>query len=107
MADNYPLTVEELIPLLGLIAPTNKQFQKLVEFIETDLPPGFPVQIDIPIFSFLSAICTFANHKQYSNDEDTIKQMPNSRISDNADDWFKVPKDYKRGVVIKNMFDKD
>jgi hypothetical protein len=104
MADNYPLSVEELLPLLGLIAPTNKQFHKLVEFIESDLPPGFPVQIDIPIFSFLSGICTFADFTEWTKD---ISQLPHSRSSDDPDNWFSVPKDYKRGEVIKNMFDKD
>lgn len=104
MADNYPLTVDELVPLLGLIAPTNKQFQKLVEFIESDLPTGFPVQIDIPIFSFLSGICTFANFTEWNDD---MPYLPTSRPSDLPDSWFNVPDDYKRGVVIKNMFEKD
>lgn len=104
MADNYPLTVEELVPLLGLVAPTNKQFQKLVEFIESDLPDGFPVKIDIPIFSFLSGVCTFANFTEWTRD---ITQLPTSRPSEEPDSWFAIPKDYQRGVVIKNIFEKD
>ena len=49
MSEDFPLTVEMLLNVLEVIAPQFKHFQKLRDFIEMKLPPGFPVKVDIPV----------------------------------------------------------
>jgi hypothetical protein len=45
--------------LSQVIAPQFKHFQKLRDFIEMKLPPGFPVKVDIPVLPTVSARVTF------------------------------------------------
>jgi len=45
MSDDFPMTVKELLDVLEVIAPF-KQFSKLRDFMQTKLPPGFPVKIE-------------------------------------------------------------
>jgi hypothetical protein len=42
-----------------VIAPQFKHFQKLRDFVEMKLPPGFPVKVDIPVLPTVSARVTF------------------------------------------------
>ncbi len=42
-----------------IIAPQFKHFQKLRDFVEMKLPPGFPVKLDIPVLPTVSARITF------------------------------------------------
>lgn len=42
-----------------IIAPQFKHFQKLRDFVELKLPPGFPVKLDIPVLPTVSARVTF------------------------------------------------
>ena len=44
---------------LQIIAPQFKHFQKLRDFVELKLPPGFPVKLDIPVLPTVSARVTF------------------------------------------------
>jgi hypothetical protein len=45
MAPEFPLPVETLVTVLKLAAPTGKHVAKLSHFVESKLPPGFPVKI--------------------------------------------------------------
>ena len=45
--------------LFQIIAPQFKHFQKLRDFVEIKLPPGFPVKVDIPVLPTVSARVTF------------------------------------------------
>lgn len=44
MSQNFPLTTGSLLNILEVLAPF-KHFNKLREFIEMKLPPGFPIEI--------------------------------------------------------------
>jgi hypothetical protein len=59
MSQDFPLTVEMLLNVLEVIAPQFKHFQKLRDFVEMKLPPGFPVKVDIPVLPTVSARVTF------------------------------------------------
>ncbi|KAF6025635.1 ANKRD13D [Bugula neritina] len=62
MAEGFPLTLQEqVLPIIDLMAATNAHFGKLKEFITLQLPAGFPVKIEIPIFHILNAKITFGN----------------------------------------------
>jgi len=76
MSEEFPLSVAELDNLLEALTPLAK-FRKLKEFIKLQLPPGFPVKIDIPIVPAISAKVCFKNLKKDCAHEDRLFQVPN------------------------------
>ena len=55
---DFPIDFVRLLDVLEVVAPF-KHFNKLREFVQLKLPPGFPVQIEIPIFPTIVAKVTF------------------------------------------------
>lgn len=101
MADNFPLTIHQLMPFFEIMTLGNKNFEKLQDFISMELPPGFPVRIEIPLFAFLSAQITFLNFQRW---EDGGTPPVPQFVDGKSGEWFEIPADYKLGVVIKNIF---
>lgn len=58
MSEDFPMTVTTLLDVLEVIAPF-KQFGKLRDFMQTKLPAGFPVKVEIPVFPTVTAKVTF------------------------------------------------
>ncbi|XP_061152030.1 ankyrin repeat domain-containing protein 13C-like [Syngnathus typhle] len=58
MSQDFPLGIESLLNVLEVVAPF-KHFNKLREFVQLKLPPGFPVKLDIPVFPTITATVTF------------------------------------------------
>ncbi|XP_021111209.1 ankyrin repeat domain-containing protein 13C isoform X2 [Heterocephalus glaber] len=50
MSQEFPLGIESLLNVLEVIAPF-KHFNKLREFVQMKLPPGFPVKLEVAQFS--------------------------------------------------------
>merc|ERR1719167_895029 len=51
LCEEYPLSLQEqVMPIVDLLAISNTHFQKLKHFIHMQLPSGFPVKIEIPLF---------------------------------------------------------
>lgn len=103
MADNFPLTVQQLLPFIEVIAMGNRNFEKVQEFISMELPSGFPVRIEIPLFAFLAAQITFLNFQFWQDKQQWSRKIPRPAFADASQDWFEVPADYKAGIVIKNI----
>ncbi|XP_078393195.1 ankyrin repeat domain-containing protein 13D-like, partial [Cetorhinus maximus] len=62
LCEDHPLSlVEQVTPIIDLMAISNAHFAKLRDFITLKLPPGFPVKIEIPLFHVLNARITFGN----------------------------------------------
>jgi hypothetical protein len=122
MTNEHPLAVEQLMPLLELIAPSNRHFEKLRDFVDTDLPPGFPMRLDVPLFAVLGAEITFSHYQPWDsaqmplpqalrnadpnhNDDDGEPYLP--RGSFDLEQIFRVPTEddgYVEGIAIKNVF---
>uniref|UniRef100_A0A3Q1B1W6 Ankyrin repeat domain-containing protein n=1 Tax=Amphiprion ocellaris TaxID=80972 RepID=A0A3Q1B1W6_AMPOC len=64
----------KLLNVLEVIAPF-KHFNKLREFVQMKLPPGFPVKLDIPVFPTITATVTFQEFR-YDEFEDSIFVIP-------------------------------
>ncbi|XP_076855233.1 ankyrin repeat domain-containing protein 13A [Brachyhypopomus gauderio] len=70
MSEEHPLSlVEQVTPIIDLMARTSTHFARLRDFITLRFPPGFPVKIEIPLFHVLNARITFGNVNQCSTDE--------------------------------------
>jgi len=59
--ENFPLTLQQLITVLKPLAPSSIFVQRILEFLQFDLPPGFPIKIEVPIVPMLSLQVTFQN----------------------------------------------
>jgi len=101
MVDDFPLKLEEFLSIVDVYSPTNEQLKKVQEFIQMNLPQGFPVRIQIPIFYLLSATMDL---RGFSTDlDDTIDQKhainrsnPSLHNIECVDDLFLIPKGYTR-----------
>ncbi|XP_035031901.1 ankyrin repeat domain-containing protein 13C isoform X1 [Hippoglossus stenolepis] len=80
MSQDFPLGIESLLNVLEVIAPF-KHFNKLREFVQMKLPPGFPVKLDIPVFPTITATVTFQEFR-YDEFEATIFTIPNEYKED-------------------------
>lgn len=80
MSQDFPLGIESLLNVLEVIAPF-KHFNKLREFVQMKLPPGFPVKLDIPVFPTITATVTFQEFR-YDEFDQTIFTIPNDYKED-------------------------
>uniref|UniRef100_A0A1I7VT63 ANK_REP_REGION domain-containing protein n=1 Tax=Loa loa TaxID=7209 RepID=A0A1I7VT63_LOALO len=61
LCDHYPLDLQDqVLPVIDLMAVNNVHFARLKNFIQLQLPAGFPVKIEIPLFHVVSARITFS-----------------------------------------------
>uniref|UniRef100_A0A1B6CP52 Ankyrin repeat domain-containing protein n=1 Tax=Clastoptera arizonana TaxID=38151 RepID=A0A1B6CP52_9HEMI len=62
LCEEYPLSLpEQIMPIVDLMAISSSHFAKLKNFIQMQLPSGFPIKIEIPLFHVLNARITFGN----------------------------------------------
>lgn len=104
MANQFPLSINQLLPLFEILSPSNEHFDKLREFISLNLPPGFPVQVELPVLMILSARITFRNYKTWTRETRKTIPIPSAvgpEISSKK--WFEIPDDYTEGIVIKSI----
>ncbi|KAF4797649.1 Ankyrin repeat domain-containing protein 13C [Turdus rufiventris] len=80
MSQEFPLGIESLLNVLEVIAPF-KHFNKLREFVQMKLPPGFPVKLDIPVFPTITATVTFQEFR-YDEFHDSIFSIPDDYKED-------------------------
>ncbi|KAJ7401493.1 ankyrin repeat domain-containing protein 13C-like protein [Pitangus sulphuratus] len=80
MSQEFPLGIESLLNVLEVIAPF-KHFNKLREFVQMKLPPGFPVKLDIPVFPTITATVTFQEFR-YDEFDDSIFTIPDDYKED-------------------------
>lgn len=111
MCEDFPLSlVEQVIPIIDLMARTSAHFARLRDFIKLEFPPGFPVKIEIPLFHVLNARITFGNVNGCSTAEET--QNVEGTQADSASpvtgfevdqSVFEVPESYRVQDNGKNM----
>lgn len=107
MSHDFPLSINQLLPLFEILSPSNEHFDKLREFISLKLPPGFPVQVELPVLMFLSARITFRNYKTWTRESRGSIPIPTAADPlHSSKRWFEIPENYTVGVVIKSIFKK-
>uniref|UniRef100_A0AC11DBC9 Ankyrin repeat domain 13A n=1 Tax=Ovis aries TaxID=9940 RepID=A0AC11DBC9_SHEEP len=85
MCEEFPLSlVEQVVPIIDLMARTSAHFARLRDFIKLEFPPGFPVKIEIPLFHVLNARITFGNVNGCSTAEETVSQHVEGTQPDSA-----------------------
>ena len=77
-----------------IIAPQFKHFQKLRDFVEMKLPPGFPVKLDIPVLPTVSARVTFQDFAWKNGPAGAGSEVKEGGDSELDDSLFSIPRDY-------------
>ncbi|XP_039218750.1 ankyrin repeat domain-containing protein 13A isoform X1 [Crotalus tigris] len=105
MSEEFPLSlVEQVSPIVDLMARTSAHFARLKDFITLDFPPGFPVKIEIPLFHILNARITFGRVNSCSTLEEALPQGPEGPQATAAapaspfvvdPSVFEIPKSYR------------
>lgn len=100
LSEDFPIKLQEqVLPILDLMSTmASPHVSKLKDFITMQLPSGFPVRIEIPLFHVLNACVTFGNvfgldtavkNVQYLREDDS------QRLSCVVDDCcFDIPPNY-------------
>ncbi|XP_028314327.1 ankyrin repeat domain-containing protein 13A isoform X2 [Gouania willdenowi] len=71
MSEDHPLSlVEQVTPIIDIMAHTSSHFARLRDFLNLKFPPGFPVKIEIPLFHLLNARITFGKVNECSTEEE-------------------------------------
>jgi hypothetical protein len=50
------------------MSPLHRNIEKLKEFLQHKLPPGFPVKVEMPVFPTIKASITFLDYKEAKQD---------------------------------------
>uniref|UniRef100_A0A672JLA3 Ankyrin repeat domain-containing protein n=1 Tax=Salarias fasciatus TaxID=181472 RepID=A0A672JLA3_SALFA len=111
MSEEHPLSlVEQVTPIIDLMARTSSHFARLRDFVTLKFPPGFPVKIEIPLFHVLNARITFGNVNKCSTEEEvnssnvtcTERQdsLPPFQVCPSV---FEVPSSYHRRGGSRHM----
>ena len=100
MSEEFPLSlVEQVTPIIDLMARTSAHFARLRDFITLEFPPGFPVKIEIPLFHVLNARITFENVNSCRTAERTSQTVGSAQGDSGANfevdqSVFEIPKSY-------------
>lgn len=104
LSDEFPIKLQEqILPILDLMSTlASPHVLKLKEFITIQLPSGFPVKIEIPLFHVLNALITFGNVFALEN---PVPYVSNIKESDDRltcvidDSCFEVPSNYNNRAI--------
>ncbi|KAK9082820.1 hypothetical protein Scep_029291 [Stephania cephalantha] len=114
LSPDFPLKVEEFLPLLDILANKVKAIRRLRELLTTKLRPGtFPVQVAIPVVPTVQVLVTFTKFEELQQSEDfcTPPSSPtpedlsaqSSKSSMSWRQWIKAP--YRRHNSSAVTFD--
>ncbi|KAL6265009.1 hypothetical protein P5V15_005101 [Pogonomyrmex californicus] len=108
LSEDYPLSLQEqIMPIVDLMAISSSHFAKLKDFIQMQLPAGFPVKIEIPLFHILNARITFGNIFGLDQEVPHVAHFQETnRIACLVDDiCFETPSGYaKLGAEVRTQF---
>lgn len=95
MADEYPLSLhDQIIPIIELMAVNSPHFARLHKFIRLQLPAGFPVKIEIPLFHIVSARIAFQNINAPGKHVTPLDLARGDKLVEIDDEAFAVPDGY-------------
>ncbi|XP_068669122.1 uncharacterized protein [Aristolochia californica] len=80
LTEQFPLKIEELLPLLDILANKVKAVRRLRELLTTKFPPGtFPVKVAIPVVPTVRVVVTFNKFVNMDASEQFFTPMSSPR----------------------------
>ncbi|XP_013097671.2 ankyrin repeat domain-containing protein 13D [Stomoxys calcitrans] len=112
LCEDYPMRLQEqVLPILDLMSTmASPHVSKLKDFITMQLPSGFPVKIEIPLFHVLNACITFGNVFGMTTPVDNVTTInEDDRVTCIVDDCcFNEPLHYtKKGADSRRQMPLD
>ncbi|XP_041718340.1 ankyrin repeat domain-containing protein 13A [Coregonus clupeaformis] len=104
MSEEHPLSlVEQVTPIIDLMARTSTHFARLRDFVTLKFPPGFPVKIEIPLFHVLNARisfgsvnkCSTGDHSTATPEEGSCGEAAVPPLFQVCPSVFEVPSHYR------------
>jgi len=93
ITDKYPISVSDFLTIVEIYSPTNQMWKYLQNYISSNLPAGFPIKLEVPVFYVLSALVEFKHLKIIEEDYET-----NNAEDEDAyykeEGFFDIPSDY-------------
>ncbi len=83
LCEKFPISKAMVMTILNLVAPHHPNIRKLLQFMKTRMPEGFPVKMSLPVFPTITANVT-------------ISKCKIGRARDIPDGFFEVPSSYSR-----------
>ncbi|XP_033119326.1 ankyrin repeat domain-containing protein 13D-like [Anneissia japonica] len=106
LSEEHPLSMQEqVLPIIDLMAISNAHFAKLRDFITLQLPSGFPVKIEIPLFHILNARITFGNLYGLKDPVEGVLALDDSKDTDEGSEVDEVPGANKKCIVDEAIFE--
>lgn len=104
LSDEFPIKLQEqILPILDLMSTlASPHIAKLKDFITMQLPSGFPVKIEIPLFHVLNALITFGNVFGLDSPVENVTNIKEDedRLTCVIDEGcFEVPKNYANRAI--------
>lgn len=91
LSPNFPLHIEELLPLLDILANKVKAIRRLRELLTTKLPMGtFPVKVAIPVVPTIRVLVTFTKFEELPPAEE-FSTPPSSPSAASQESAFTQP----------------
>ncbi|RDY08022.1 Ankyrin repeat domain-containing protein 13B, partial [Mucuna pruriens] len=81
LSQNFPLQIDELLPMLDILAEKLKAVRRLRELLTTKLPKDtFPVKVAIPVVSTVRVLVTFTKFEELQREQvdDEFESAPSS-----------------------------
>lgn len=86
LCQDFPLTTDQLLDILEVLEPVKPTVKKFRAFCSSGrLPPGFPIQLEIPIFATLTMKITVQLFRWQQSNEDAAF----------SNEMFKVPSHFR------------
>ncbi|CAH8487953.1 unnamed protein product [Heterobilharzia americana] len=100
---DFPLSLkDQIIPIIDLMSEYNPYFHKLKEFLTKQLPNGFPLKIEIPLYHVLNACVSFGNLHGQDNSVYGVSTVPISN-SPNSGQYRSDPIDPHKKTDISTV----
>ncbi|KAG4983073.1 hypothetical protein AAZX31_10G117600 [Glycine max] len=104
LSQNFPLKIDELLPMLDILAEKLKAVRRLRELLTTKLPKeSFPIKVAIPVVSTVRVLVTFTKFEEMQHENaDEFESAPSSPTSSDQENpeeehssswfgWIKTP----------------
>ncbi|KAG8464770.1 hypothetical protein KFE25_010138 [Diacronema lutheri] len=89
MVRDFPISTEQLVHLLEMVAPLNKEIAKARSFLQEKVPEGlFPVKMKIPVAMSVHLQIAFPHFELVSEDDPT---------------WWLIPPDYEKRSMVEQL----